>query len=149
MRELFPELLFVADAKDGGAAGAAALQPSSSPADLMIVVRMTQLMEDVWIGCQLDRWWDHPLNLGSAPSYRFWWPIISPMYSPGLRRFVEERFPRPGPPDDVTPAVSTMRIPQRGRVQRLDPIAPEGLAALWWKHRSTQPRSGTIRQRRW
>jgi len=77
----------------------------------------------------------------TAPSFRFWWPIASTMYSPGFRRFIDERFPMPGPPDDVTPRLSPVRIPQRGRVEILHPDAPDGLAAMWWKERSTQRRN--------
>ena len=110
---------------------------------------MTQVMEDVWIACRLDEWWDHPLNLGwvnlfarwaTAPSYRFWWPVISPMYSPEFRAFIDGRFPVPGPPDDVYKRLSNVRIPQRGRLTPLAPDAPDGLAAMWWKQRSMQPR---------
>jgi hypothetical protein len=149
VREVFPELGFTAAAVAGGTNGAGDGTVVASPEVLSVVVRMTQVMEDVWIACQLDEWWDHPLNLGwvnlfarwsTAPSYRFWWPVISPMYSPEFRAFIDGRFPVPGPPDDVYKRLSNVRIPQRGRLTQLAPDAPDGLAAMWWKQRSTQPR---------
>ena len=105
-------------------------------------------MEDVWLACDLDGWWDHPLNLGwvnvfarwaTAPSFRFWWPVVSPMFSPGFRGFIERRFP--------TPTVAAGQggplagIPQRGRVLPLTPGAPgqQQLTEIWWSERSTQP----------
>ena len=54
-------------------------------ADSRCLLRVTQLMEDVWMACQLDRWWDHPLNLGwinlfarwaTSAAVPFWWPLL-------------------------------------------------------------------------
>ena len=150
LREAFPELDFATTAIAGGKAAKVDSNVVISNDVLAIVIRMTQIMEDVWIACELDDWWDHPLNLGwvnlfarwaTAPSYRFWWPIVSAMYSPGFRRFIEARFPVPGPPDDVSKARSERRVPQRGHIEPLKEGDPDGLAAMWWKTRSTQPRN--------
>ncbi len=116
------------------------------------LLRTMQKMEDVWLACDLDSWWDHPLNLGwvnvfarwaTAPSFRFWWPVVSPMFSPGFRGFIERRFP--------TPVIAAGQggplagIPQRGRVVPLAPGEPgqQQLAEIWWRERSTQPLNWT------
>lgn len=116
----------------------------STPDDLLIILRVTQAMEDVWIACELDRWWNHPLNMGwtnlfarwaTAPSFRHWWPLFSPMYSPGFRAFIDQRFPGRSP---VEPG-RRFGVPQKGTVAALAADAADGLAAVWWKTRSTQP----------
>jgi hypothetical protein len=62
---------------------------------------VAQVMEDAWLGAQLDTFWSHPLNQGwmhyfqrwaSTPSFRRWWPIIRPVYSQGFADFVRDRF---------------------------------------------------------
>jgi GNAT superfamily N-acetyltransferase len=117
--------------------------------DLSCLLRVTQAMEDVWIACELDRWWTHPLNLGwinlfarwaTAPSFRFWWPMMGPMFSPGFREFLAQRFPDPQPARVGQEDTDVVRPPQRSRVIELDPKAPEGLAVRWWKNRASQPR---------
>ena len=59
------------------------------------------MMEDVWVSGDFERYWSHPLNEGwmnyfhrwaSTPSFRRWWPVLSPIYSFGFRNFVQERF---------------------------------------------------------
>jgi hypothetical protein len=117
--------------------------------DLSSLLRVTQVMEDVWIACELDRWWTHPLNLGwinlfarwaTAPSFRFWWPVMGPMFSPGFREFLAQRFPDPQRAGSVEEGTDVVRPPQRSRVIELDRSAPDGLAARWWKNRASQPR---------
>jgi hypothetical protein len=58
-------------------------------------------MEDVWVTGDFEQYWSHPLNEGwmnyfhrwtSTPSFRRWWPVVAPMYSIGLRSFVQDRF---------------------------------------------------------
>jgi hypothetical protein len=133
LREVFPELLQIGSPllKEAPPATAA-----SAASDLVFVLRAIQAMEDVWIACQLDRHWEHPLNLGwvnlfarwtTARTFRQWWPLLASMYSPGFRRFIEHRFAlrsrRHGPP-----------------VVEPRPQPPCGLAAQWWRERSAQPR---------
>ena len=157
--EVFPELVAGTHAHAPAQAQAPANmgdQPPSSPpsvaADLMLLVRVTQLMEDAWTACDLDTWWHHPLNLGwintfarwaTAPSFKFWWPIIAPMFSPGFRNFIEDRFPTPPPVERPTEKYLA-GVVQRGRVAPFTESAPGAthlpLAELWWKTRSTQPR---------
>jgi GNAT superfamily N-acetyltransferase len=52
----------------------------------------------------MERYWSHPLNVGwvnlfgrwaTTPLFRDWWPVLSPMYSPRVARFIEEQFNLP------------------------------------------------------
>ena len=154
MAEVFPETAILAGSSAGGQAPRAQApnQQGDGSLDLIVLLRTMQRMEDVWLACDLDQWWDHPLNLGwvnvfarwaTAPSFRFWWPVVSPMFSPGFRGFIERRFP--------TPTVTTGQggplagIPQRGRVLPLVPGGPgqQQLTEVWWSERSTQPLNWT------
>ncbi len=122
--------------------GGAAQTEAGSIADVTFLMRVIQLMEDAWLTCQLDQWWTHPINLGwinlfarwaTSPLFRFWWPLLSPMFSPGFRRFIEERFPMRSRAD-----AAAGPVPPQGRVRPLaDP--PSGLAVSWWQRRSAQP----------
>ena len=65
------------------------------------LLRVTQLMEDVWVSHDLNQYWSHPLNEGwmayfnrwaSTASFRRWWPVLAPIYSLGFREFAKERF---------------------------------------------------------
>ena len=65
------------------------------------LLRALQIMEDVWLAADLEQYWSHPLNQGwlnyfqrwaRTPSFRRWWPVLAPIYSPGFREFVKERF---------------------------------------------------------
>ena len=136
LHEFFPEL--------GVLVGAPPRATSSGSIELVLLLRITQVMEDVWLACHLDRWWSHPLNMGwvnlfarwvTAPTFRFWWPLVGPMYSQGFRRFIEARFPVPPGPsvgDTANPWEGTVRR----RTGRPD---PSDLAAHWWETRSGQP----------
>jgi hypothetical protein len=68
---------------------------------LGFLLRIIQIMEDVWVAGDFERYWSHPLNEGwmnyfhrwaDTPSFRRWWPVLAPIYSPGLRSFVQSRF---------------------------------------------------------
>lgn len=94
--ELFPEV--------------AALHGTSVPAIadadedarvLVFLVQVTQVMEDAWLQCGLETHAEHPLNIGwmsylerwaAMPSFRRWWPILRPIYSPGFREFMKRHF---------------------------------------------------------
>ena len=65
------------------------------------LLRVTQLMEDVWVLHDLDQYWSHPLNEGwmawsnrwaSTDSFRRWWPVLAPIYSLRFREFAKQRF---------------------------------------------------------
>lgn len=85
-------------------AGTKTLSPPEAEEEMAIfsfLLRMMQLMEDVWLSADLKHYWSHPLNEGwmsyfdrwaSAPSFRRWWPILAPLYSFGFREFAKERF---------------------------------------------------------
>lgn len=68
---------------------------------LGFLIRVIQIMEDVWVAGNFDEFWSHPLNEGwmnyfhrwaATPSLRRWWPILAPIYSLGFRKFAESRF---------------------------------------------------------
>ena len=68
---------------------------------LNFLLRGIQVMEDVWVAGDFERFWSHPLNEGwmhyfhrwaATPSFRRWWPILSPIYSLEFRQSVQERF---------------------------------------------------------
>ena len=152
LREVFPEL--------DGSGGAAnwrrplptltpALPPSQvSATDLAFMLRATQLLEDVWMACRLDQLWAHPLNMGwvnlfarwtTAPTFRFWWPVLAPMYSAGFQSFLRHRIgvgitgpmrPKgvPGDTEWPDPSIALLDGP------------PNGLAGRWWLERSNQRR---------
>ena len=112
-------------------------------AELSLLLRVMQVMEDVWVACQLDCWWGHPLDLGwinvfarwaTSPPFQFWWPLLGPMFSPGFRQFVQQRFP-------IGPAGSGAggAVPQKGLVEEVAQPRQSGLAAIWWEERSAQP----------
>jgi hypothetical protein len=151
LSDLFPELESLpeeakrADAVAAKADAAQVAGPTDAEAvlaaEISLLLRVTQLMEDVWLACELDRWWLHPLNLGwinlfarwaTSPRFRFWWPLMGPMFSPGFRRFIQHRYPaRKEGTDEVV-------LPQKGTVVPIAEPRDSGLAALWWEHRSVQ-----------
>lgn len=146
LEEIFPEMTYLpATTKPAAVKAPEGVEPPGAADDLPILLRVTQLMEDVWLSCQLDQWWGHPLNLGwinlfarwaTSGPFRFWWPVMSPMFSPGFRRFIQDRFPvRAG----GSAASEQAADPQRGRVEKLTTLENPGLAAIWWTQRSTQP----------
>jgi len=130
--EVYPEIASVTAARP---------TPPDSFDDWQTVVHllllMGQLMEDVWVACRLDTHFNHPLNLGwmsyfqrwaNAPSFRMWWPILRPIYSPGFRRFAEEQFDL-APTDPRSPEAADafeIRVHGNGRL-------PRGVAASGWK----------------
>jgi hypothetical protein len=116
---------------------------------LYFLLLVIQVMEDAWLGADLENYWSHPLNEGwmnyfqrwaSTPSFRRWWPILRPVYSPRFRDFVKERFdvrikdPVARPGKIAGPAaVLTLHLVQSGK-----PI-PTGLALTQWERRFSAP----------
>ncbi|MEW5978363.1 MAG: hypothetical protein AB1898_21410 [Acidobacteriota bacterium] len=94
--EVFPELARLSEA----------LEPAAPTLDearqsVHALLQVLQLMEDVWVGCSLETHANHPLNLGwvnlfqrwvQSPTFQMWWPVLRPLYSAGLRRFVQDIF---------------------------------------------------------
>jgi hypothetical protein len=75
--------------------------PEEEMAIMSFLLRVIQIMEDVWLSADLDHYWSHPLNQGwmsyfhrwaSTGSFRRWWPIVAPIFSLGFREFAKERF---------------------------------------------------------
>ncbi len=136
LRDVFPEI----DCIIGPPNAAIEHTEEQSAAELTTLLRMIQLMEDVWLTCALDKWWAHPLNIGwinlfarwaTSPAFRFWWPLLSPMYSDDFRQFMTNRFP--------TRATGTAH-PHDGEVERIGNIKEsKGLAAVWCRERSAHP----------
>jgi hypothetical protein len=130
-----PELSIISqESKNAGPASDA-----ERASELAILMRVVQIMEDTWLTCQLDDWWSHPLNLGwtnyfarwaTAPSFRFWWPVMSPMCTPAFRNFIEDRYPMPAGASSTDVRFGS---PQRGKVSELDKSDWNGLAATWWQ----------------
>jgi GNAT superfamily N-acetyltransferase len=94
--EFFPEAAAVLNATPQGEPAA-----DEQIRALYFLMVVAQLMEDTWIGAELDIYWSHPLNDGwmnyfqrwaSTPSFRRWWPVLRPIYSLNFRDFVRDRF---------------------------------------------------------
>jgi hypothetical protein len=75
--------------------------PDEEMAIFSYLMRVMQIMEDVWLSADLDHYWSHPLNEGwmsyfhrwsSTASFRRWWPVLTPLYSLGFREFIKDRF---------------------------------------------------------
>jgi hypothetical protein len=92
---------------------------------LGFLIRIIQIMEDVWVSGDFERYWSHPLNEGwmnyfhrwaSTPSFRRWWPVLAPIFSPGFRAFIQERFsvgsvdPQVLQPGTQAPATAQLRL---------------------------------------
>lgn len=134
--ELYPELREIARGDDHRANRQPTLDEQQQV--LTLLLQFTQLMEDVWLGCQLDSLWNHPLNSGwmnyfhrwtSTPSFKMWWPILRPVFSQGLRRFAKERLDLPSPSDDLSAGDSTQPL---GEVAPLADGFGERLASRAW-----------------
>ena len=148
LSEVFPELADIAafmQAPDAPKKHQATTGSSSREeiqkaqlANVSCLVRVLTLMEDTVLACALSKHWGHPLNRGwvtcfarwvTAPTFRMWWPLLRPMYGPGLRRFLEDRFTVLGSPSSLKGSVSW--------VDRA--VAEQGFAYKWWKERDHLP----------
>jgi GNAT superfamily N-acetyltransferase len=97
IREFFPELNAVAPQY-----GQTHLPTGKETiTTLHLLLKMLQLMEDIWLCCRLDTHWNHPLNLGwtnlfqrwtSAATFRMWWPVLKPLYGSKFLRFMDEQM---------------------------------------------------------
>lgn len=101
--EFFPETMELAQAPATGSPSnlAAAPEPDEELKVMETLIGVIQLMENVWVSGNFERYWSHPLNEGwmnyfhrwaGTPSFRRWWPVLAPIYSLGFRNFVRERF---------------------------------------------------------
>lgn len=138
--EFFPEALAATPAPASSPNPVAAAKPAQPTAEensqtLYYLMLVTQIMEDVWLGAELDLYWSHPLNDGwmnyfhrwaSTPSFRRWWPVIRPIYGIGFRDFVRDRFDLTYAKDSL-PGARLGLLPSDG--QRA------GLAWDYWRQR--------------
>jgi len=94
--EFFPEVGAVLQASPP-----AASTPEDEVRTVYFLMLVAQVMEDAWLAADLENNWSHPLNEGwmnylqrwaSTPSFRRWWPVLRPLYSPAFRDFVRDRF---------------------------------------------------------
>lgn len=108
--------------------------PADEPADAESIVsvipmmnQMMQMLDDVYIACDLKQHWNHPLNIEwmntfgrwfTTPIFRTWWPILSPMFSRGAMAFAEDRFGLPS-------ASKLENVVRKG--------GKEGVATLLWR----------------
>jgi GNAT superfamily N-acetyltransferase len=97
IREFFPELNVVTP-QSAQTQSPTGKEPIIT---LHLLLKMIQLMEDIWLCCRLDTHWNHPLNLGwtnlfqrwtSAATFRMWWPILKPLYGSKFLRFMDEQM---------------------------------------------------------
>lgn len=133
------------------AAGSERSKAADDPAKtLHFLMLITQVMEDIWIGAELDTCWSHPMNEGwmnylqrwaSTPSFRRWWPVLRPIYSAGFRDFVKERFDLRLRDVEARPHTA----PGRGAQLKLGSARPAnepvlgGLASEAWQRRYQLP----------
>jgi hypothetical protein len=139
---LFPE---IADASGNPKA---LTRPAPNPDDaesvVYFLITAIQVMEDTWLGADLDSSWSHPLSEGwmnsfhrwaSAPSFRTWWPVLAPMFAARFRDFVNERF-------DL--ALAEADRVGSGASLVVSPIVEDAFAGLaarqWRQHHTTDDR---------
>lgn len=103
LAELFPEAVATRKANAVASPETPAAQPDRDEniQTLFYLMRVLQIMEDAFLGAELQEHWSHPMNAGwmsyfqrwaSTPSFRHWWPLLRPLYGAGFRNFVKERF---------------------------------------------------------
>ena len=83
---------------DNNGGGNGRLRPGQEKAEIHAVIQMLQVMENAWLGLDLDTYADHPLNRGWMNVYRRWtssgtlqryWPTVRGEFSEGFVRFCE------------------------------------------------------------
>ena len=130
IQEMYPELHTI----DPGSVPVSLMTSEEMRQTLHFLVQIMQLMEDVWLSCNLDTHFNDPNNLGwmntfqrwaYTPSFRFWWPLLKPMYGSKFRRFMEEQLDLA---DGDHPAVHG----EVRRHAREHDSLPRGLAETYW-----------------
>jgi GNAT superfamily N-acetyltransferase len=128
VREMYPEL----QTMDQEETPVALMTTEEMCATLHFLIQIMQLMEDVWLGCQLDTHFTDPNNLGwmntfqrwaYTPSFRLWWPLLKSMYGSKFRRFMEERLDLADEDYPETKGAVTLHSPG---------AMPQGLAQTYW-----------------
>jgi hypothetical protein len=105
------------------------------------LMQVIQLMEDVWMAAELDKYWSHPMSQGwmtyfhrwtATPSFRMWWPVLRPMYSNGLREFVKERFGIRIQDGKGLPSEARIPGPSLAKSEPMKVRALTGMASAQW-----------------
>lgn len=142
--EFFPELAAVTRNVAGASepTDAASRPPEGDEVrTIYYVMQIAQMMEDVWVGAELDTYWSHPMNDGwmnychrwaATPSFRRWWPVLRPIYSIGFRDFVRKQFDL-GYNDAKPGHTAGARLTLTANTTR------EGLAWDYWRRRGVDP----------
>jgi hypothetical protein len=111
---------------------------------LFYLMRVIQIMEDAWVGAELNEYWSHPLNAGwmsyfqrwaSTPSFRHWWPVLRSVYSAGFRHFVKERFDLRLPRGDYDKPAARLDLHALGQLEKI----PDSHAWNQWRLRYGPP----------
>jgi hypothetical protein len=117
---------------------------------LAVLMRVLQIMEDVWLAADLDHYWSHPLNQGwmnyfqrwaSTPSFRRWWPFLGPLHSPGFREFAKARFAVGVTEEERRPDGGSSRSGVGLVLREITSLAPFLASNLWLQFK--QRRSAT------
>jgi GNAT superfamily N-acetyltransferase len=134
VREMYPELGFFPPGEPRPTPSPAEAPPDEISKTLHFLTQMIQLMEDVWVGSDLEEHWNDPNNIGwmntfqrwaYTPSFRLWWPILKPMYGRKFRRFAEERL-NLGDEDYPETMVTVVDLDEPGSLQN-------GVAQIYWR----------------
>ncbi|HEY6136804.1 MAG TPA: hypothetical protein VI670_03480 [Thermoanaerobaculia bacterium] len=99
LRDLYPELPW-----HPGTPATESLNSRQLAQLIPLFTQVIQLMEDVYVSCQLEAYGTHPLNLGwmnifgrwaTTHAFRDWWPLLSAMYNPRMARYMEAKLGLP------------------------------------------------------
>ena len=86
--ELLPEVVELHESDDTGKL-------------VLLLMELTQVMEDAFVALNLGETFSHPLNAGwgnqfrrwtESALYRRWWPVLQPLYSRPFRQFLDDEF---------------------------------------------------------
>ncbi|MGC4073044.1 MAG: hypothetical protein QM760_11075 [Nibricoccus sp.] len=140
LAELFPEAAVASSAKPAAKkseTNETVAEKSTAPSEpdrdeniqtLFYLMRVLQIMEDAYVGAELNEYWSHPLNAGwmsyfqrwaSTPSFRHWWPVLRSVYSAGFRNFVKERFDLRLPRGDYPKPAARLDLKVLGALDKL------------------------------
>jgi len=116
-----------------------------------LLTELAQLMEDIFVACQLETHLSHPLNHGwhnlfwrwaRALSFRRWWPLLCPLYSRQFRQFMNRHFELDSRSfGEANGNVGKLQHATVGSDEREDLL--EGFAAQQFQAEPLQPRNLT------
>jgi hypothetical protein len=114
VREIYPELAMVEPQPAERAEGT-----GGEKRCVHLITEMIQLIEDVWLIAEFEKYYNHPFMVGwinafnrwsRSKQFRRWWPLLSPLYSSGMRRFAEARFQVPCPPSSSASSLAGFQL---------------------------------------